>query len=129
MQKRIAELDQSLTIYTVAKAQAEVDSLNTASVANLIASIADVPNAVARVGALAVIKYTDEGQDPLLFVRTLSALERKALEKSPGIQRNARHFFELLASTVYQLSIDERTAAQDRLPSRPKPRSVDRYRE
>jgi hypothetical protein len=107
VQKRLAEVDQSLTIYTVAKAQAEVDSLNTASVANLIASLADEPNAVAKVGALAVIKYTDEAQDPLVFVRTLSALEIRALEKSPGIQRDPRHFFELLASTVYEISMDE----------------------
>lgn len=103
VQSRLAEIEQRLTLEAVGRAQAEVDSKVTESAVTLIESLGDIPNAVVRVGALMVIKYTPDGADTVLLLRHLTSAEVRALERNPGIQSDPVHALELLAVAVQQL--------------------------
>lgn len=50
----------------------------------LIAALVDIPNAVVRVVALMVIKYTNEVGGSVMLQRQLTSMEIRALERNPG---------------------------------------------
>jgi transcriptional regulator with XRE-family HTH domain len=108
VQQKIRELDERASIEVVGRARAETDAIKTMSAVNVIASLADIPNAVVRVGGLLVIKQTDTNGHPAVVTRELSTREIKALELNPGIQRDPRAALQLLAAAVAQLKEDER---------------------
>jgi hypothetical protein len=109
VQQKMIELDQRTSIELVGRARAETDAIKTSSAVSLIESLADIPNAVVRVGGLLIIKQTLNG-DPAVLTRELSAREIRALELNPGIQKDPHGALELLAAAVAQLEEDERNA-------------------
>jgi hypothetical protein len=110
VQQKMMEIDERASIELVGRARAETDAIKASSAVSLIASLADIPNAVVRVGGLLIIKQTDAHGDPAVLTRELSAREIRALELNPGIQKDPQGALELLAAAVAQLEEDERTA-------------------
>ena len=102
-QARLSELEQRFTIEAVGRTQAQVDEIVTGNAVQLIAALADIPNAVVRVGALMVIKYTDELDRAVMLQRQLTSMEIRALERNPGIQANPARALELLSIAVREL--------------------------
>lgn len=102
-QARLSELEQRFTLEAVGRSQAEVDAIVTDNAVQLIAALADIPNAVVRVGALMVIKYTDGLDRPVMLQRQLTSMEIRALERNPGIQADPARALELLSIAVREL--------------------------
>lgn len=102
-QARLSELEQRFTLEAVGRTQAEVDAIVTDNAVQLIAALADIPNAVVRVGALMVIKYTNEAGGPVMLQRQLTSIEIRALERNPGIQAHPARALELLSIAVREL--------------------------
>jgi hypothetical protein len=75
--------------------------------------LADVPNAVVRVGAVLIIKQVNEAGEPLVLVRELTSKEVRALELNPGIQKDPRSTLETLAIAVAGLEDDDETRGHD----------------
>jgi hypothetical protein len=110
VQQKMLELETRATIEISGRAQAEIDAITTASAVNLIASLADIPNAVVRVGGLLVVKQTVNGVAAVI-IRQLSTREIRAFELNPGIQKDPLGVLQLLAAAVAQLEEDERNRA------------------
>ena len=102
-QARLSELEQRFTLEAVGRTQAEVDAIVTDNAVQLIAALADIPNAVVRVGALMVIKYTDRFGNAVMLQRQLTSMEIRALERNPGIQADPARALELLSIAVREL--------------------------
>lgn len=105
VQQKLQELDQRTSIEIIGRSRAEADAIKTSSAVSLIASLADIPNAVVRVGAILVIKQTINGT-PAAVIRELSTREIRALELNPGIQREPQSVLQLLAAAVAHLEED-----------------------
>jgi hypothetical protein len=114
-QQKMQELDERTSIEIVGRARAETDAIKTANAVNLIASLADIPNAIVRVGGLLIIKQTDAIGASGVITRELSTREIRALELNPGIQRDPHQALQLLALAVAELEEGERDV--DRRPS------------
>jgi hypothetical protein len=112
VQEKMRELDMRASLEISGRAQAEIDAITTSSVVELIASLADIPNAVVRVGGILVVKQTVNG-GPAAMIRPLSAREIRALELNPGIQKDPGAVLHLLAAAVAQLEEDERARAPE----------------
>ena len=108
VQQKMQELDERTSIEVVGRARAETDAIKANSAVKLIASLADIPNAVVRVGGLLIVKQTDSKGVPAVMTRELSTREIKALELNPGIQRDPQAALHLLAIAVAQLEEGER---------------------
>jgi len=106
VKERMLELDSRVSIELIGKAQAENDAIKTSSAVSLIESLAEIPNAVVRVGGALIIKYTDPVIGPCVLSRDLTTREIRAMERNPGIQRDPRHVLELLAVAVQELPDD-----------------------
>ncbi len=102
VQRRMEEIEERTSFEIVGKVLAENDAIKTDSAVRLIASLADIPNAVARVGAILIVKQTVHGT-PNVMIRELNTREIRALEQNPGIQRDPSHALELLAIAVGQI--------------------------
>jgi hypothetical protein len=70
------------------------------SVSVLLDAIADVDAAVVRIGALVIVKCTDESGRTSIGGRTLSSTEVKALERLPELHKVPSEFFDRLALAV-----------------------------
>ncbi|SFQ00905.1 hypothetical protein SAMN05421810_104178 [Amycolatopsis arida] len=102
MRARRIMVERALQLATVEQAQAEVDVKSAEAVANLVASLQDVPQACLRVGSILLVKYQgDHGE--VVLSRTLSQVEIKALERFPEIQTKPRHVLDSLATAVASL--------------------------
>lgn len=107
VQQKMRELDMRASLEISGRARAEIDAITTSSAVNLIASLAEIPNAVVRVGGLLVVKQTVSGV-PAVITRELSTREIRAFELNPGIQKDPQGVLQLLAAAVAQLEEDER---------------------
>jgi hypothetical protein len=108
VQQKMQELDARASIEISGRARAETDAIKTSNAVSLIASIADIPNAVVRVGGLLIVKQTNVNGVPAVMTRELSMREIRALELNPGIQKDPQVVLQLLAVAVAQLEEDER---------------------
>jgi hypothetical protein len=90
VEQRMLESEERASIEIVGRTRAEADAIKTTSAVSLIASLADIPNAVVRVGGLLVVKQTDVNGAPAVMTRELSTREIRALELNPGIQRDPK---------------------------------------
>jgi hypothetical protein len=106
VQQKMQALDERTSIEVVGRARAETDAIKAASAVQLITSLAEIPNAVVRVGGLLVIKQADVNGVPVIITRELSTREIRALECNPGIQRDPHGALQLLAAAVAQLEED-----------------------
>jgi hypothetical protein len=79
--------------------QAEVNSREGETIANLTRALAQVPAACITIGSLVILKYQVDGQ-PILHPRELTAREMRALERFPDLQKNPARFLESLADAV-----------------------------
>jgi hypothetical protein len=96
---RIDKLEQAAELKILGKQQAEVDALYADKLAELLASLEEVPSACIRIGAFILIKYqTSEGS--VVLSRTLGHAEVRALERYPEIQKNPAKAIEALATAV-----------------------------
>ncbi len=75
VQQKMQELDERSSIEVVGRARAETDAIKASSAVKLIASLADIPNAVVRVGGLLIVKQTDANGVPAVMTRELSTRE------------------------------------------------------
>jgi len=107
VQQKMQEIETRTSIEVVGRAQAQNDAIKTASAVNLIASLANIPNAVVRVGGLLILKQTNADGVPSAIIRELSIREVRALENNPGIQKDPHRALELLALAVAQLEEEE----------------------
>ena len=107
VQNRLVKLERTFELKHLDSQQADVDAKSAESVAQLIASLEQIPQAAMRVGSLFIVKYQDAG-NPVLLVRTLSQIEIRALERYPEIQTVPRHALQSLATAI---------ASQEETPS------------
>lgn len=107
VQQKMRELDERSFIEVVGRARAETDAIKASSVVKLIASLAETPNAVVRVGGFLIVKQTNANGVPAIITRELSTREIRALELNPGIQKDPNGVLHLLAIAVAQLEEDE----------------------
>lgn len=98
--KRVSELEQRLSLMAVGEKQAEVDSMTSSSIANLIASVEGIPKACLLCGSILLVKFLDASGEPVLLTRTLSPRELRALDKFPGIQSDPPNTLGHLAAAV-----------------------------
>jgi transcriptional regulator with XRE-family HTH domain len=106
---QLAKAERAIELAEIDGRQADVDMKEASAVAELLDSLADVPQACIRVGALLLIKYT-EPTGAIGLSRTLSQAEIRAIERFPEIQTKPREVLGALASAV---SIDEQHHASD----------------
>lgn len=76
VQKKSAEIDAAISLALIGRAQAEVDSINAASIRDLIDGLKDVENGCAQVGGNLVVKFLPSGAAvPVLLARRLTVLD------------------------------------------------------
>lgn len=96
---RSTKLEHALQLQILDKHQAEVNSREGETVANLLDSLEGVSAACITVGSLVILKYeTDAG--PVFHARQLSPSELRAVERFPDLHKNPKKFFESLADAV-----------------------------
>lgn len=98
----VAEATRALQAKTIDRYQAEVDALNGSTVANLLNSIDEVTDATVKVGSILILK-----SNVRIDVRVLTAIERTAIEKYPGLLQDPAGFDRALAE-IKQLDMDLR---------------------
>ena len=87
VQDRLKEAEYGIEVNTILKQQSEIDKNQSEALSNIITSLKDIPNAAIRIGALIVVKLTDEEGSVSLQTRTLSIKEL--------------HLFNILLVTAY----------------------------
>lgn len=105
IQDQAAKLKEAFDIQLYAKRQAEVDSLEGETVANLVQSLEHVESACITVGSLAILKYTGNG-GPMIHVRQLTAAEMRALAKYPDLHKHPEKFFQSLDEATQVISVE-----------------------
>ncbi|NUT20445.1 MAG: UTP--glucose-1-phosphate uridylyltransferase [Hamadaea sp.] len=100
--QRQLQLERAFELQYIDNRQAEVDLKLGQAVAQLIASLHEVPQACMRVSSILLVKY-DDGKGPVLVVRSLSQIEMRALDKFPEIQMKPRQALAALASAVVEM--------------------------
>jgi hypothetical protein len=99
VQDRLAKIERAVDLAAIAVKQADVDERTANAVNGLIASLDGIPRACVRVGSILLVKYEQDGQ-PTILSRSLSAVEMRALEKYPGIQKDPEATLQLLGRVL-----------------------------
>jgi AcrR family transcriptional regulator len=107
VQQKIHELNERSSLEIVVRKRAETDAIKASSTEKLITCLANVPNAVVRVGGILIVKQTDANGIPAVIARELSTREIRAFELNPGIQKDPHGTLHLLAVAVAQLEEDK----------------------
>lgn len=97
---RLREVEYGIEVNTILKPQSEVDKNQSEALANIITSIKDIPNAAIKIGALIVVKITDEQGSVSLQTRTLSIKELHLLNKKPELLQMPTQILLALAKEV-----------------------------
>jgi hypothetical protein len=92
----IAKAERAVEVRYLDSEQADVDSKMAAAVSNIIAALADAPNACIQVGSILFIKYAGP-QGSVVLSKSLTPREIKTLERFPGIQKEPHKVLEYLA--------------------------------
>jgi hypothetical protein len=108
---RLTKLERAIELAHVDARQADVDFKEAQAVAELLASLADVPQACVRIGSIFVVKYAGNS-GPVILCRNLSQLELRAIERYPEIQREPGCAFDALATAISTLQCDAEDAHQ-----------------
>jgi hypothetical protein len=99
IQQRLLRVERALELESMDKQQAQVDSKTASAVSQLMSSLADVPQAVVRVGSILLIKYqSDTGT--VFLVRSLSQTEIRAMDQFPELQTRPERLLDALALAV-----------------------------
>jgi hypothetical protein len=92
----IAKAERAVEVRILDSEQADVDYKMAAAVSNIIAALADAPNACIQIGSILFIKYSGP-QGSVVLSKNLSLKEIKTLERFPGIQKEPHNVLEYLA--------------------------------
>jgi hypothetical protein len=96
---RLAKVERAVELAQLDNRQAEVDGKEAEAVAQLLESLAEVPQACMRVGSLLIVKFQDPA-GPVVLARTLTQTEIRALNKFPEIQARPRDVMKSLDTAV-----------------------------
>ncbi|WP_152617637.1 hypothetical protein [Phaeacidiphilus oryzae] len=96
---RMVKVERALELTYVESRQAEADSKEAQAVGGIIGALVSVPRAAVRAGSILVLKFPIQGETAI-FVRNLSQMEIRALEKFPEIQRSPERVLESLALAI-----------------------------
>jgi hypothetical protein len=96
---RLAKVERAVELAQLDNRQAEVDGKEAEAVAQLLESLADIPQACMRVGSLLIVKFQDPS-GPVVLARTLTQPEIRALNRFPEIQARPRDVMKSLDTAV-----------------------------
>ncbi len=85
---RLKEIEYGVEVNTILKQQSEIDKNQSEALLNILNSVEKVPNAAIRIGALLVVKVTNNEGAVNVQVRTLSIKELHLLNKKPELLHN-----------------------------------------
>ena len=97
---RLKEAEYGIEVNTILKQQSEIDRNQSEALSNIITSLKDIPNAAIRIGALVVVKLTDEEGAVSLQTRTLSIKELHLLNKKPELLQMPKQILKALAKEI-----------------------------
>ena len=97
---RIKEAEYGIEVNTILKQQSEIDKNASEALVNIITSLKDIPNAAIRIGALIVVKVTDNEGAVSLQTRTLSIKELHLLNKKPELLQMPKQILQSLAKEI-----------------------------
>jgi hypothetical protein len=80
LRERLQKLERGIELYTLHRAQAEVDEKQGSTVAQLLTALEGTPNALIQIGSLLIVKV-----DGVPAVRNLTQLELRHLEQNPQL--------------------------------------------
>jgi hypothetical protein len=100
VQDRLKEAEYGIEVNTILKKQSEIDKNQSEALSNIITSLKDIPNAAIRIGALIVVKLTDEEGAVSLQTRTLSIKELHLLNKKPELLQMPKQILQALAKEI-----------------------------
>ena len=98
VQERLARVEAYAETY-LGERISVINSTEAATLKEVVAAIADIPNASIRVGSVLIVKYTGRN-GVVLLSRPLSVLEIRILERYPEIQRDPLKVLELLGNAL-----------------------------
>ncbi len=107
MRDRLTKAERALELSQLDARQADFDSKEAEAVSKLVASVNDIPQVCMRLGSIMLVKIQECGS-PALYIRSLSQLEMKALDRYPEIQRDPRNALQLLANCDRNYGVDRR---------------------
>lgn len=97
---RLKEAEYGIEVNTILRQQSEIDKNQSEALSNIISSLKDIPNAAIRIGALIVVKLTDNDGSVSLQVRTLSIKELHLLNKKPELLQMPKQILQALAKEI-----------------------------
>ncbi|AUC20605.1 hypothetical protein BTO15_00075 [Polaribacter sejongensis] len=100
VKNRLSEAEYGIEVNTILKPQSEIDKNQSEALSNIITSLKDIPNAAIRIGALIVVKLTDEEGSVSLQTRTLSIKELHLLNKKPELLQMPKQILQALAKEI-----------------------------
>jgi hypothetical protein len=95
----MAKVQRAIDMHLLHQRQAEINSKEGKTVAELFAALEEVPSACITIGSLVVLKYQVNGTTQL-GARQLTDEEIKAVERYPDLHLRPDRFFEGLAEAV-----------------------------
>lgn len=96
VQRRTAVAEAVLKAHMLDKPQAEANKAQAEGAAALISSLANVRNACVQAGTILIVKRTSPDGESLMWVRTLTINEVRALEENQGMLRRPDSILEWL---------------------------------
>jgi hypothetical protein len=104
--KRVAsEVARRINLEIAGKPQAEVNSINSTAVADLIQALETVPSACIVIGTLAIVKTQMDGETQVT-AKDLTALEMRALARYPTLRKHPSEFFAALNDSIRALLLE-----------------------
>lgn len=97
---RLKKIEYGIEVNTILKQQSEIDKNQSEALANIITSLKDIPNAAIRIGALIIVKVTDNEGTVNLQTRTLSIKELHLLNKNPELLKYPQQILQALAEEI-----------------------------
>lgn len=97
---RLKEVEYGIEVNAILKQQSEIDKNQSEALSNIIISLKDVSNAAIRVGALIVVKVTDDQGSVSLQTRTLTIKELHLLNRKPELLQMPKQILQALAKEI-----------------------------
>jgi hypothetical protein len=95
LSERAAEIEQAISLRVTGKAQAEVDSAQGDTVAKLITSVENTPQALIQTGSILLVKV-----DGVLVVRNLTPQEMVHLRRNPALLKQPQEILTELQNEI-----------------------------
>jgi cold shock CspA family protein len=102
LRDRQVVFDRAIQPRLLEEYRADIDLKMSAAIANLVESLAAIPQACMQLSDMLVVKY-ENNDGPIVIVRMMTPIEVRAMERFPEIQKDPRNAIKALVNAALRL--------------------------